>query len=358
MEVTAEATGSRQQAADREKSRLVVPREADGRRLDLFVLEQAPIGSTRADVQRAIRAGAVHIAGKTVVKPGTIVRGGQELTVERATFSVQRTDTTRPDARGPMPELRILHEDPQLLVIDKPAGVPVHEGVKREPSLADALVERYQALRGIGEAPRWAGVVHRLDKETSGVLLVARTQAMYEHLKRQFQQRRVRKEYVALVHGVVSEEEGTVKLPIVRSKRNPLRRTIARAGEGKDAETAFRVLERFREHTLLAVFPRTGRMHQIRVHLAHLGFPVAGDTLYGRKSKHRTPPGLARQFLHARALTIQLLAGTARTFEGPLPEGLSAVLDRMRENNAPAAARPVAYRWRAPRGPRRGGPHA
>lgn len=352
---------------------VIVPPEADGERLDLFLLRTALPGATRGAVQRAIKAGAVRITGKRAVKPSTVVRAAQEIFVERAVgkrASAQERDVlTRSRTETLARSLTILHEDPSLLVIDKPAGVPVHSGVKREPSLADALVARFPALREVGESPERsdqppastaampvrAGIAHRLDKDTSGVLLVARTPDMYEHLKAQFQHRKVRKEYVALVHGVVPENEGAIKLPLTRSKRNPLRRTIARPGEGKDAETSFRVLERFREHTLLAVFPRTGRMHQIRVHLAHLGFPVAGDPLYGRRSRHRTPPGLARQFLHAAKLAVALPSGIVRTCESPLPADLGDVLSALRAALPGASPRPLGYRWRTPRAPKTSG---
>lgn len=325
---------------------VTVPASADGLRLDLFLLRDALPRQTRGAIQRLIRSGGVAIAGKRVVKPSTILHTGQKIVLEKT----GETDTL-PAISSKLPALKILQEDPSLIVLDKPAGVPVHAGVRAEASLADALLARYPALKDVGEHPERPGIVHRLDKDTSGVLLVARTQDMYEHLKRQFQNRRVRKEYAALVHGVVTEEDGTVKLAIVRSKRNPLRRTIAKAGEqGRDAETSFRVLERFHEHTLLAVFPKTGRMHQIRVHLAHLGFPVAGDALYGRKSKHRTPPGLSRQFLHARAITVTLPSGHARTFESPLPNELAAVLDTLRAKVPSTRTKAVTYRWRTPRG--------
>lgn len=331
--------------------RIAVPPSEGGIRLDVFLLRLAPPGTTRGDVQRAIRDGRVQITGKRVVKPGTLVRAGQEIRLAPAGAWTQAApDVTRqPSTGAPFPPLKILHEDPTLVVLDKPAGVPVHAGVRREPSLTDALLARYPALAGIGEHPARPGIVHRLDKDSSGVLAVARTQEMYEHLKRQFQERRVRKEYAALVHGIVPEDAGTVKLPLVRSRRNPLRRTIAPPGEGKEAETSFTVLERFREHTLLAVFPRTGRMHQIRVHLAHLGFPVAGDALYGRKSRHRTPQGLARQFLHATALTLLLPSGKIGRFLSPLPDELASVLEALRATPQEAPGPPLGFRWRTPR---------
>lgn len=336
-------------------TQLVVPSDAEGMRLDVFLLPRIPGAPTRGDIQRAIRDGDVHIRGKRVIKPSTIVRTGQEIVLREAVGKRQSAVGQAgrlPTAHSLLPKLVILHEDPAFLVIEKPAGVPVHAGIKREPSLADALRARYPSLSDVGESPERPGIVHRLDKDTSGVLLIARTPDAYAFLKRQFQAHTVRKEYVALVDGVVTESDGSVKLPIARSRRNPLRRTIARAGEGKDAETAFRVLERFREHTLLAVFPRTGRMHQIRVHLAHLGFPVAGDPLYGRRSRGRMLPGLSRQFLHATALTITLPSGRQKTFQSPLPDDLARVLEHLRGTSPHSEKKPLTYRWRTPRAPR------
>lgn len=321
-----------------QEQRFTVSPEAEEMRLDVFLLEHLRAAQTRGDIQRAIRDGLVTVSNKRVVKPSTTVRTGHVITVRREAWEQGRKKEVPSADASRLPTLRILHEDPSLLVLDKPAGVPVHEGVRKEPTLADALLERYPGLRDIGEDATRPGIVHRLDKETSGVLLVARTQEMYEHLKNEFRHRRVHKEYLALVHGVVTESHGSIKLPITRSKRNPLRRTIAKRGEGKDAETAFRVLERFREHTLLVVTPRTGRMHQIRVHLTHLGFPIAGDPLYGRKSRYRTPPGLGRQFLHAHAITVKLPSGKLRTFTSLLADDLAAALGKLRTTSPPVHA--------------------
>ncbi|TSC72119.1 MAG: 23S rRNA pseudouridine synthase [Parcubacteria group bacterium Gr01-1014_38] len=279
----------------RDRTPLVVPAEASGRRLDVFLLDYAVPTWTRGAVQRAIRDGSVTIAGKRVVKPSTLVRTGHEIRLVGPPEAEQHRVVTEA-----LPPLNILHEDSSLLVLNKPAGVAVHAGVRREPSLADALVVRYPGLRDVGEDPQRpgppasaspqamrAGIVHRLDKETSGVLLVARTPEMYEHLKNEFQRRRVRKEYLALVHGIVPEDHGSVK--------------------------------------------------------------VVGDPLYGRKSRHRTPQGLTRQFLHAHTITVTLPLGKTRTFTSPLTDDLAAVLAGLR--GLPDRPTPLGYRWRTPRAP-------
>ena len=342
-------------------SRIVVPRGTEGERLDVFLLSVAPAGTTRGMIQRAIRTQQVSVDEKTVVKPGSIVHAGQTVRVHAAAFAPSRKPTVRPDVTIP---LRILHEDRNLLVLDKPAGIPVHAGVKQEhPTIADALVARYPDLADVGEDPLRPGIVHRLDKGTSGVLLIARTPEMFSYLKQAFQLRRVRKEYLTLVRGVLGEDEGSIKLPIVRSQRNPLRRVVAFLGRGKpldgargkDAETAFRVRERFAHYTLLDVFPVTGRMHQIRVHLSHLGFPVVGDPLYGKQRKDPALPPIHRQLLHAAAVTLTLPSGKIQRFVSPLPQDFAAVLDALRATDAQHATKAEArFRVRHPRSPRRG----
>jgi 23S rRNA pseudouridine1911/1915/1917 synthase len=328
---------------------LSVAAEAEGTRLDVFLLSAVPPGVSRARIQRAIKDGQVTVDQKQIVKPSSVLHTGQTIRVSPDVFTVPAAPTVVPD---PTILLHILHEDPSLIVVDKPAGIPVHAGVRNEhPTLVDALIARYPALRDVGEDPLRPGIVHRLDKDTSGVLLVARTPELFLYLKRAFQARRVEKTYAALVRGVVTEDEGTIKLPLTRSTRNPLRRTVARRGEGKSAETSFRVRQRFAHYTLLDVFPKTGRMHQIRVHLLHLGFPVAGDRLYGKHAKDPSLPPLRRQFLHASSISVTLPTGRLKTFTSPLPEDLESVLHTLRaaEQKRAPKGRELRFRMRSPR---------
>lgn len=329
---------------------IIVPADSDGTRLDVFLLPAVPPGITRGAVQRAIRQQKIRVDEKQMVKPGAILHAGQTIRIHPDAFAASAPPEVTADPTIPV---HILWEDPDLLVVEKPAGLPVHAGLRHvHPTLADALVARYSDIRNVGEDPLRPGIVHRLDKDTSGVLLVARTPEMFQHLKRQFKERRVKKEYVALVRGVLREDEGVVKLPLTRSKRNPLRRAIARDGSGKTAETGFRVRTRYAHHTLLDIFPVTGRMHQIRVHLAHLGFPVVGDVLYGKREKDASLPKGTRQLLHAASITITLPSGKNQTFESPFPADFQSVLDGLQ-----AAAhtgnphRHVRFRMRFPRPP-------
>jgi len=234
-------------------------------------------------------------------------------------------------------DLKILYEDNDVLVIDKPAGVVVFpEGdISGEKTVIDYLLEKYPDLKKVGEAPRF-GMVHRLDKDTSGVLLVAKTAEALIFLQKQFKNREVEKKYVALATGVVKEPEGTIHTLIGRAKSDP-RKQAAHSLEysGKtglrEAITDYKVLERFAEYTLLGVQIKTGRKHQIRCHLAYLRHPIAGDKLYGFKDSP-TPQGLERQFLHAGYLKIVLPNGQAKEFTSQLPQDLQIILNNLQKH--------------------------
>ncbi len=329
---------------------IIVPADGDGTRLDVFLLTAVPPGTTRGTVQRAIREQKVRMNEKKAVKPGTVLHTGQTIRIRADAFAASAPPAVTADPTIP---IHMLWEDAELLVVEKPAGLPVHAGIRHvHPTLVDALVARYPEIQHVGDDPLRPGIVHRLDKDTSGVLLVARTQEMFWHLKWQFKEHRVKKEYMALVRGVLGEDDGVVKLPLTRSKRNPLRRTIARDESGKDAETGFRVRTRYAHYTLLDVFPVTGRMHQIRVHLAHLGFPVVGDVLYGKQEKDVSLPPMTRQLLHAASITIILPSGKIQVFKSPLPADFQSVLDGLRTaTRTSSPRRHVRFRIRYPRPP-------
>lgn len=228
-------------------------------------------------------------------------------------------------------DFKILYEDKDILVIDKPAGVIVFpEGnITGEKTVIELLLEKYPDLKKVGEAPRH-GMVHRLDKDTSGVLLVAKTAEALIFLQKQFKNREVEKKYVALATGVVKDDSGTIHTLIGRANSDPRKQTAHSLGyTGKtglrEAITEYNVLERFAEYTLLQVQIKTGRKHQIRCHLAYLRHPIAGDKLYGFKDSPK-PEGLKRQFLHAEYLKIILLDGQAHEFISELPEDLKTIL--------------------------------
>lgn len=301
---------------------IVVTPETAGQRLDVWCVQQLP-GYSRAAIQKAIKEGAIAVTGRTV-KPRYIVAVGDMITVQLPEIAA-----AAPASAAPAITIPIIHEDRDIIVINKPAGIVVHPGQGHEQqSVVAWALEHYPPIVDVGDDPARPGVVHRLDKDTSGVLLLAKNQPTYEHLKAQFQRRRAHKEYLALVFGTPGEPKGRVNRALLRSKRNPLRRTIDAAG--KEAITEWRREETFgKDYALLRVFPLTGRTHQIRVHLHFLGFPIVGDVLYTYK-RQRSPQGVHRQLLHAEKLTITLPSGKRVTYTAPLAADFEAVLAQLR----------------------------
>ena len=223
--------------------------------------------------------------------------------------------------------LDILYEDDDLVVVNKPAGLVVHPAPGHpRGTLVNALLARLPELAA-GEAVR-PGIVHRLDKDTSGVMVVAKHDRAQRMLAAQLKDRQMDKRYLALVDGAPASESGTVNAPIARDPRHPQRMAVV--GGGRPAITHFRVLRRYARHTLLECKPVTGRTHQIRVHLGAIGCPVVADTTYGRATP--TLP-LAHHFLHAARLAFRLPSGDVRAFEAPLPPDLQDALRRLGEHD-------------------------
>ena len=227
--------------------------------------------------------------------------------------------------------IRVIHAEPDFLVLDKPAGIAVHRGagVKGE-TIVDWLVKKYPEVKRVGDNPgERPGIVHRLDRDTSGLMLVARTQKAFEDLKQLFKERRVEKTYLALVIGAPKQKSGVIDAAIGRLTAHRTRRGIGPKTSGsRHAVTEYRLLERIGSYSLLAVKPKTGRMHQIRVHLAAIGTPVAGDRVYG--GGRAMVPGLDRQFLHAWRLSLSYPEGRRWQFESALPAELERALKRLR----------------------------
>jgi 23S rRNA pseudouridine1911/1915/1917 synthase len=231
--------------------------------------------------------------------------------------------------------LVVLYEDAHLLAIDKPPGMVVHPAPgARRGTLVNALAHRLGALAGVGPADR-PGIVHRLDRDTSGVLLVARTAAALEALARQFRDRSVQKRYLAIVRGRVARASGTVDQPIGRHPRERKRMSV-HGTRARAAVTRWEVVERFTDATLVRVRPETGRTHQIRVHLAAMGHPVLGDKVYGRRRTTRgaaAPQDCARQALHAEEICFaHPVSGEAVVVRATVPNDLETVLARLRRD--------------------------
>ncbi|HSP67660.1 MAG TPA: RluA family pseudouridine synthase [Bryobacteraceae bacterium] len=284
-----------------------------GQRLDHFLQEQLSAYS-RSRIQSWIREDRVLVDGAPA-KSSLLLRGGE-------TIDVSPADLPPLKATAEDLPVEILYEDAAVIAVNKPAGLTVHAGAGQHAgTLVNRLVHHFQGLSQVGGDER-PGIVHRLDKDTSGVLLVARTDAAHRALAAQFSGRTVEKVYLALVNGQVKDDSGRITKPISRDPRRRIRMT-ARLGTGREAITEYRVRQRWEKFTYLEVRIRTGRTHQIRVHLASLGHPVAGDRTYG------APPA-ARLFLHAwRIGFISPATGQAVTVEAPLPPELMAWLESL-----------------------------
>lgn len=300
-------------------------------RVDQFLVSRYP-GESRSQIQNWIRKGYVQVNGETV-KTGHIVRAGDTVAVSLPQL---------PPADQPFPEdipLEILYEDSDLAVINKPAGLVCHAGAGiRSGTLVNALLHRMGPLDA-GDPAR-PGIVHRLDKKTSGVMLVVKNSRAHRILSQQFKNREVKKDYLALVYGVPSPSSGVIDLPIGRDPADR-KKISARARHKRSALTRYRVQESFRSTSLLAVRIETGRTHQIRVHLAEKGHPVVGDSLYGKNRFRSLPLSLAeaaanldRPFLHSHRIEFrQPLSGVTLSFTAPLPAELEEFLAAVRKGS-------------------------
>ena len=228
---------------------------------------------------------------------------------------------------------KIIFEDENILVVDKPAGISVYSEDEKEEGLIKKLSEEKPDLKNVGTEPRY-GIIHRLDKDTSGVLLVAKNNQSLEWFQKQFKENKPSKKYTALVIGRIDESEGKIETLIGRSKKDFRKQKVYFPGEpeakGKrEAITEYKILKSFDDYTLIEVYPKTGRMHQIRVHLSYVHHPIVGDDKYGQKNQI-CPEKLKRQFLHASNLTVLMQDGSKKTFESELPEDLKIVLEKVK----------------------------
>jgi 23S rRNA pseudouridine1911/1915/1917 synthase len=294
--------------------------EQAGRRLDHVLHAHFPQYS-RARLQDWIKHGRVTLNGAPARASRTL-REGDRIDVEPAAPPPLRAE---PEA---IP-LRVLYEDEDLVAIDKPAGMVVHAGAGvHTGTLVNALLGRFQSLSALGGDLR-PGIVHRLDRFTSGVILVAKNDAAHRALAALFAGRQVEKTYLVLVHGNVTPDRGRIEKPIARDPRHRTRMT-ARLGRGRAAWTEYRVLQRFAGFTFLEVRIGTGRTHQIRVHLASIGHPVAGDRLYGAPAKNEIYAPGERFFLHAQRIRFQHPGtGQPLEIESPLPQDLTCWMEQL-----------------------------
>ena len=311
---------------------LAVPVESASERLDLFLRTHCPQHS-RSSIQALIKAGAIRVNGKKT-RPAYLVQPGDEIAVE---LPEPKPSTACPE---PLP-LSIAYEDDDLLVVNKAAGMTVHPAPgATEGTLVNALLHHCRDLSGINGALR-PGIVHRLDKETSGLLLVAKRDDAHRRLAHSLQARQIERCYLALVWGGMREAEGRIEAPIGRHPKN--RKKMAVVEDGRAAATNFKVAERCPFTTLVECQLETGRTHQIRVHLAHIGHPVFGDSVYGGRDQARgVRPEyrrqanwmlslIKRQALHAQKLRFaHPTTGETMEFTAPLPEDFQAALEAAR----------------------------
>ena len=290
--------------------------DKDGERLDVFITRSVP-DLTRSRASKLIDEGLVTVDGQQKSKVSTKLRAGQGVVV---TVPPPKPTKLEPEEM----DLSIVYEDSDLVVIDKPAGLAVHPSPGHySHTLVNGVLAHCDDLSGIGGEKR-PGIVHRLDKDTSGLIIVAKNDAAHVSLAEQLKERKVEKTYIALVEGLVTPIEGRIEAPIGRDVNHRLRMAVVE--NGRDARTTYRVLREVGHRTLLEVRPHTGRTHQIRVHLASIRHPITGDGLYGR----RGDAPVARQFLHAQKLSFQHpRTGERLELETPLAEDLQQALDEL-----------------------------
>ena len=323
---------------------LALPADARGKRLDR-TLAGLVRDLSRSALQSLIRSGAVRVDGNVVRRPATLLGEAARVEIDL------EPDAEREDAARPFADLPILYSDEHLIVADKPARMLTHStGPSRrsggDASAAEIAVDRFGPLPSLYGADR-PGVVHRLDRDTSGVLVLGRTVPALEALKRAFQAREVEKTYLAIVRGEPRFDTEWIEAPIGRDPSRRDRMSIVTAQDaaegraGREAVTYYEVRERFPGFALLAAHPKTGRTHQVRVHLASVGLPLLGETLYGPRgsrgaSSGASSPPCSRQALHAQTLAFAHPAtGASVRFEAPLPPDLEAVLAWLRQAAAP-----------------------
>ncbi len=301
---------------------VVTPGQAPTR-LDLFLVQHSD--QSRSKIQQAIKAGRVTVNGRPA-KPHHLVRTGDTIAVAEPSIPLLAAAKIAP-ANEPI----ILDEDDNYLVVNKPSGLVVHGGPRiHESTLADWAVAHAPQIAAVGDQPDLRpGIVHRLDRDVSGAMVIAKTAPAFDDLKRQFQDHLVEKQYLALVHGRISDDSGRIDFAIARSpSRSGLMVARPKSNEGKKAETLFRVERFVKGMTLVHVRTLTGRTHQIRVHFKAIGHPLVGDPLYKIRRLKLEKLSAPRVFLHAQRLAFDDLQGKRREYEAPLPADLAKFLAR------------------------------
>ena len=296
---------------------------------------------SRANWQKMIKNKMV-LVNKKKVKPDYILKKDDSIEIARLTdFSpTARNDKTSPSpslsgGEIKIPDIEIIYENDDVIVIDKPISVLSQIAKSsKAPAVSDFLIKHYPKIKEVGKDEQKFGIVHRLDKDTSGIMIIAKNNEGFEFLKDQFKNRKVQKIYTTLAYGIVKPQEGIIDLKIGRSKTKPNMQTVIDTKKkenikAREALTLYKTIKNYKDHTLLEVQLKTGRMHQIRVHLKALGYPVVGDQKYFYKKYRNIEPKLERQFLHASKLKIELPNGKISVFNSKLPKDLRDFLDKL-----------------------------
>lgn len=310
--------------------KIIITEKEKGQRVDKLLQEQFKEYS-RAFLQKLIKSGNINVNGK-IAKQSYILKEGDVVLAE---FPEKEEKSLESDKSI---KFEILYEDDNVAAINKPAGLAVHPSenplAAMDGTLANGLLAKYPAIKNVGEDPLRPGIVHRLDRDTSGVMIIALNNEAFQFLKNQFKERKTTKRYIALVIGDMKKEKGVISLPIARKRSLPTKQVAVKnekqaRGKIREAVTEYRVSRHLiidgKPYTLIEAFPKTGRLHQIRVHFSAIGHPVAGDEKYGSK-KATAIKGLNRHFLHAESLTIDIPEKGEKTFYAPLPEELGKLL--------------------------------
>lgn len=305
-------------------NKFFVQKREGSQRLDKFLAQKFPKYS-RAHLQKNIKAGLILVNGK-ISEPRHHIKDGDEVTTQIQ--PVVKVDL-KPD---PSIALKIIYEDADLLIIDKPSGLVVHAGVKNpKNTLVNALLAHCPTIKNVGDEPDLRpGIVHRLDKDVSGVMVVAKNQKTFLDLKNQFQERKVKKMYVCLAWGKFKAKQDKIDLPLAQNPKNPRKMVVVRNLEdplypkAQNALTEYKVIEQFDKTAYCNVYLRTGRRHQIRVHFKSQGHPLVNDPLYGER--RQTFLGTGRIFLHAASLGLRSPSGEYLYFLSPLPATLKEIL--------------------------------
>jgi 23S rRNA pseudouridine1911/1915/1917 synthase len=305
---------------------ITIPAEAAGERLDAYLAKEVPTAS-RSRFQKFIKTGVITLNGKQVT-PHVALSAGDVIEYPEEAAAPPTVETLP----NPSVKLNIVFEDKDIMVVDKPTGLLVHPAAGETDTLANGLLALHPTLANVGESPDRPGIVHRLDKDASGLIVIAKTKKAYEHLKKQFQYHTVLKEYTVLVAGETPHDEGAIDMVIGRASfggKMAARDKSQAKEDDRDALTHYYVEELLPGASLLRVRTETGRTHQIRVHLNALGCPIAGDPLYGTKNKVRI--NAPRLFLHCRRLAFNHPATNELVeFSSSLPADLEAFLAKLR----------------------------